>query len=191
MNRRQRRGRATDLEALGRRDTDAHKVQDLLSIQRHCGAKYRCICDYVITGLNHGHVTDAFLILGQLTWPTIAQTGLRVPRPGKYHSWSSLAVTIACTRPCQKNSRQALVCGSLRPPLTVSQTLEEFAKKQFDLGDVDVHFSSSCVNLCDGLPARITEGAWEHVSPYIGCATVEVSGTRGRPPQGMSESFTG
>lgn len=31
------------------------------------------------------------------------------------------------------------------------------------------------MSLCRGQPARITENAWEHLSPYIGCATVEVS----------------
>lgn len=68
------------------------------------------------------------------------------------------------------------------------------ARREFGLGDVDIHFSSSCVNLCNGLPARITESAWEHISPYIGCATVQVSGPRvveDQPPRGEPSSLTG
>ncbi|KAH0829040.1 hypothetical protein J3R83DRAFT_2495 [Lanmaoa asiatica] len=48
------------------------------------------------------------------------------------------------------------------------KTLEEVARKEFNLGDVEIKFSSSCLNLCNELPARITESAWEHISPYIG-----------------------
>ncbi|KAF8132047.1 hypothetical protein EV363DRAFT_1329710 [Boletus edulis] len=66
------------------------------------------------------------------------------------------------------------------------KTLEDIARKEFNLGDADIKISSSCMNLCGGLPARITESAWEHMSPYVGCATIEVVGlvvVEAPPPQ--------
>ncbi|KAG8220461.1 hypothetical protein J3R82DRAFT_3156 [Butyriboletus roseoflavus] len=74
---------------------------------------------------------------------------------------------------------------------TEFRTLEQVARREFDLGGVEIMFSSSCLNLCDGLAARITESAWEHMSRYIGCATVEILGPRAVPPQGRLWSFAG
>ncbi|KAF9222430.1 hypothetical protein BS17DRAFT_818738 [Gyrodon lividus] len=56
------------------------------------------------------------------------------------------------------------------------KTLEEVARKEFGLGNVEIEFSSSCVNLCNGIPARISESVWEHTRPYIGCISVAVRG---------------
>ncbi|KAI9568922.1 hypothetical protein HD554DRAFT_2314003 [Boletus coccyginus] len=93
------------------------------------------------------------------------------------------------TPPTRKTPLLILTRGDERVYTSVPKefkTLEQVARREFDLGDVGIHFSSSCVNLCDGLPARITENAWEHISPYIGCATVQVSGPRAvedQPPR--------
>ncbi|KAL4081191.1 carbohydrate-binding-like protein [Scleroderma citrinum] len=50
--------------------------------------------------------------------------------------------------------------------------LEELTKKKFGLEPTDIEFYSSCMNLCEDLPARIDSDVWEHVMPYIGCITV-------------------
>ncbi|KAF8845939.1 hypothetical protein BDN67DRAFT_960583 [Paxillus ammoniavirescens] len=63
------------------------------------------------------------------------------------------------------------------------KTLEEVAREEFGFGNVEIEFSSSCVNLCNGIPARISESVWEHMSPYIGCISVAV---RGLPSRGQS-----
>ncbi|KIK97639.1 hypothetical protein PAXRUDRAFT_824749 [Paxillus rubicundulus Ve08.2h10] len=54
------------------------------------------------------------------------------------------------------------------------KTLEKVAREEFGFGNVEIEFSSSCVNLCNGIPARISASVWEHISPYIGCISVAV-----------------
>ncbi|KAF9235262.1 hypothetical protein BU15DRAFT_78180 [Melanogaster broomeanus] len=56
------------------------------------------------------------------------------------------------------------------------RSLEGVVRKEFGLGNVELEFSSSCVNLCNGVPARISESVWEHIRPYIGCVSVAVRG---------------
>ncbi|KIJ06381.1 hypothetical protein PAXINDRAFT_103389 [Paxillus involutus ATCC 200175] len=63
------------------------------------------------------------------------------------------------------------------------KTLEEVAREEFGFGNVEIEFSSSCINLCNGIPARISESVWEHITPYIGCISVAV---RGLPSRGQS-----
>ncbi|KIJ66100.1 hypothetical protein HYDPIDRAFT_27293 [Hydnomerulius pinastri MD-312] len=56
------------------------------------------------------------------------------------------------------------------------KALAEVARKEFSLGNCELEFYSSCINLCSDTPARISENAWEHISPYIGCVSVAVRG---------------
>ncbi|KIM63922.1 hypothetical protein SCLCIDRAFT_1213721 [Scleroderma citrinum Foug A] len=56
---------------------------------------------------------------------------------------------------------------------TEFKDLQELARKEFDLGDADFEFYSSCHNVCNsGIPARIREQVWSEISSYIGCLSV-------------------
>ncbi|KAL4081176.1 hypothetical protein J3A83DRAFT_4367610 [Scleroderma citrinum] len=50
--------------------------------------------------------------------------------------------------------------------------LKRLVWKKFGLEPTEIEFYSSCMNLCDGLLARIDDDIWEHIAPYIGCITV-------------------
>ncbi|KAL4079302.1 hypothetical protein J3A83DRAFT_1072495 [Scleroderma citrinum] len=51
--------------------------------------------------------------------------------------------------------------------------LEELTRREFNLGDAELEFYSSCINLCNpGVPARIGEQVWRGVSSFIGCLFV-------------------
>ncbi|KAI6009866.1 hypothetical protein EDC04DRAFT_2772314 [Pisolithus marmoratus] len=51
--------------------------------------------------------------------------------------------------------------------------LDRLAREEFNLGDADLEFYSSCIKLCNvGVPARIGEHVWEYISSLIGCVFV-------------------
>ena len=55
------------------------------------------------------------------------------------------------------------------------QALNELARKKFGLETSDIEFYSGCMNLCNGVQARIDDDVWEHVAPYIGCIQTVVA----------------
>ena len=59
------------------------------------------------------------------------------------------------------------------------QELQDIVREQFDLGDTEIEFHTSCRNISNsGISVKIAEQVWGEVIPYIGCLSVIV---RDRP----------